>query len=62
MILLLLPMMLLLLLMKLLQRQGSVIVMIRGLMRRPMAATTVDVALAILRLLHQEQGAAVGVL
>jgi hypothetical protein len=48
--------------MMLLQRQGSVIVMIRGPTRRPMVATIADVAPVILRLLSQEQGAAAGVL
>jgi hypothetical protein len=46
------PWQLLLLPMMLLQRQGSVIVMIRGLTRRMMAVTTVDVAPTILRLLR----------
>jgi hypothetical protein len=36
--------------------------MIRGLTRRLMAATTVDIMLTILRLLRRELGAAIGVL
>jgi hypothetical protein len=48
------PRQLLLFLMMLLQRQRSVIVMIRGLTRRSMATTTVDVVSMILRLLRQE--------
>jgi hypothetical protein len=48
------PWQLLLLLMMLLQRQGSIIVMIRGPIKRPMAATPADTAPAILRLLRRE--------
>jgi hypothetical protein len=35
-----------------LQRQGSIIVMIRGLTRRLMAAAIADIAPTIVRLLH----------
>jgi hypothetical protein len=56
------PQQLLLLLMMLLQGQRLVIVMIRGLTRRPMAVTTVDVAPVILSLPRREQGVAAGVL
>jgi hypothetical protein len=40
--------------MMLLQRQGSIILMIRGLTKRLMEVTTTDVAPVILRLLRQE--------
>jgi hypothetical protein len=56
------PRQLLLLPMILLQRQRSVIVMIRGPSRRPMAETIADVAPTILRLPRREQGAVVGML
>jgi hypothetical protein len=46
----------------LLQRQRSVIVMIRGPTRRPMVTTTADIALAILRLPRREQSVVAGVL
>jgi hypothetical protein len=56
------PRQLLLLPMILLQRQRSVIVMIRGPSRGPMAETIADVAPMILRLPRREQGAVVGML
>jgi hypothetical protein len=46
----------------LLQRQGSIIVMISGLTKRLMAVTTADIALAILRHLRRELGVMIGML
>jgi hypothetical protein len=51
------PWQFLLLSMMLLQRQGSLIMMIRGPTRRSMAATIANIAPVILRLLRREQGA-----
>jgi hypothetical protein len=44
------------------QRQRSIIVMIRGPTRRPMVVMTADAALTIVRLSSREQGVAAGVL
>jgi hypothetical protein len=50
------PWQFLLLSMMLLQRQGSLIMMIRGPTRRLIAATIANIAPVILRLLRREQG------